>query len=220
MRYDLALVDLDGTLTDSAPGIIASIEHAYDALDIPRPSEEALALFVGPPIEESVVRNGVPPERVPELVTAYRSAFTRGGMFDNSVYPGIVDALTALRAAGLRLCVATSKPEIFARQIVEHFELDGFFEAVCGASMDGTRSTKADVVAHALETMAATERGLPDLERIVMVGDREHDVLGARQHGIETVSVAWGYAPAGEIDEAAPLAVVQTPEELVGLLLG
>lgn len=86
--------------------------------------------------------------------------------------------------------------------------------------MDGTRSTKADVVAHALETMAATERGLPALERIVMVGDREHDVLGARQHGIETVSVAWGYAPAGEIDDAAPLAVVQTPEELVGLLLG
>lgn len=220
MRYDLALVDLDGTLTDSAPGIIASIEHAYDALDIPRPSEEALALFVGPPIEESVVRNGVPLERVPELITAYRSAFTRGGMFDNSVYPGIVDALTALRAAGLRLCVATSKPEIFARQIVEHFELDGFFEAVCGASMDGTRSTKADVVAHALDTMAATEHGLPALERIVMVGDREHDVLGAQQHGIETVSVAWGYAPAGEIDEAAPLAVVQTPEELVGLLVG
>ena len=220
MRYDLALVDLDGTLTDSAPGIIASIEHAYDALDIPRPSEEELALFVGPPIEESVVRHGVPVERVPELITAYRSAFTRGGMFDNSVYDGIVDALTALRAAGLRLCVATSKPELFARQIVEHFDLDGYFEAVCGASMDGSRSTKADVVAHALETMAATEDGLPDPERIIMVGDREHDVLGARAHGIPTISVAWGYAPAGEIDEAAPLAVVETPDALVKVLLG
>ena len=220
MRYDLALVDLDGTLTDSAPGIIASIEHAYDALDIPRPSEEELALFVGPPIEESVVRHGVPHDRVPELITAYRSAFTRGGMFDNSVYDGIVDALTALRAAGLRLCVATSKPELFARQIVEHFDLDGYFEAVCGASMDGSRSTKADVVAHALESMAATEEGLPDPDRIIMVGDREHDVLGARAHGIPTISVAWGYAPAGEIDEAAPLAVVETPDELVKVLLG
>lgn len=220
MRYDLALVDLDGTLTDSAPGIIASIEHAYDALDIPRPSEEALARFVGPPIEESVVRHGVPPERVPELITAYRSAFTRGGMFDNSVYDGIVDALTELRAAGLRMCVATSKPELFARQIVEHFGLDGFFEAVCGASMDGSRSTKADVVAHALETMAATDDGLPGADRVVMVGDREHDVLGARAHGIPTISVAWGYAPAGEIDEAAPLAVVETPAELVEVLLG
>ncbi|WP_066460448.1 HAD hydrolase-like protein [Sanguibacter suarezii] len=219
MTTSLALVDLDGTLTDSAPGIVASITSAFDALGIARPSAEDLRLVVGPPIQESAVSNGVPPERVEEFVAAYRVAFTGGGMLDNSVYPGIREALTALREAGVRLVVATSKPEVFARQILEHFELDGFFEAICGASLDGTRTTKADVIAHALKT-AATGEGLPPMSETVMVGDREHDILGARAHGIDTIAVTWGYAAPGEHDAAAPRAVVSTPAELVTALLG
>lgn len=220
MTTSLALVDLDGTLTDSAPGIVASITSAFDALGIARPSAEDLRLVVGPPIQESAVSNGVPPERVEEFVAAYRVAFTGGGMLDNSVYPGIREALTALREAGVRLVVATSKPEVFARQILEHFELDGFFEAICGASLDGTRTTKADVIAHALKTAATAGEGLPPVSETVMVGDREHDILGARAHGIDTIAVTWGYAAPGEHEAAAPRTVVSTLAELVTALLG
>ena len=219
MTTSLALVDLDGTLTDSAPGIVASISYAFDTLGIARPSQENLRLVVGPPIHESAVTNGVPVERVDEFVAAYREAFTSGGMLNNSVYPGIREALAALRAAGVRLVVATSKPEVFARQILEHFELDGFFEAICGSTLDGTRSTKAEVIEHALKTTAATDAGLPPLDEIVMVGDREHDILGARAHGIATIAVDWGYAAPGEHEAAAPRSVVSTPADLVAALL-
>lgn len=220
MSFDLALIDLDGTVTDSAPGIVSSIEHAYDTLGVPRPSDEDLRRFVGPPIEENVLRHGIEPGRVAEFVSAYRSVYAVSGLFDNSVYEGMADALAELRSAGVRCVLATSKPEVFARQILEHFGLDPLFEHVCGASLDGVRSTKADVVAYALETVAGSERGLPDLARVTMVGDREHDVLGARAHGIETIAVGWGYAPPGELDEAAPAAVVRTPAELVSLIVG
>ncbi|SDB91341.1 phosphoglycolate phosphatase [Sanguibacter gelidistatuariae] len=219
MAYSLALVDLDGTLTDSAPGIIASITYAFDTLGLPRPSEEDLRRVVGPPIEESALRHGVPGERLTEFVTAYRAAFTGGGMLNNSVYPGIREALTTLLDGGIRLVVATSKPEVFARQILEHFDLDQFFEAICGSTLDGTRSTKADVIEHALKTVAATEGGLPQVSDIVMVGDREHDILGARTHGIETIAVTWGYAAAGEHAAARPRAVASTPDELAAAVL-
>lgn len=219
MSFSLALVDLDGTVTDSAPGIVSSIEHAYDTLGVPRPSAEDLRRFVGPPIEENVLRHGIPPERVAEFVAAYRSVFAVTGLYENSVYAGMEQALADLRAAGVRLVLATSKPEVFARRILEHFRLDGYFEHVCGATLDGTRSTKADVVAYALATVAASERGLPDLATVIMVGDREHDVLGARAHGVGTIAVDWGYAAPGELDEAAPAAVVGSPSELVRRLL-
>ena len=220
MPFALALIDLDGTVTDSAPGIVSSIEHAYDALGVPRPSAEDLRRFVGPPIEENVLRHGIPPERVAEFVAAYRSVFAVSGLFDNSVYAGMADALADLRAAGVRCVLATSKPEVFARRIIEHFGLEASFEHVCGATLDGTRSTKADVVAYALATVAGSEQGLPDLAEVTMVGDREHDVLGARAHGVETIAVDWGYAARGELEEAAPAAVVSSPDELVRRILG
>lgn len=218
MAYQLALIDLDGTLTDSAPGIIASIRDAYAALDIVCPTPETLALFVGPPIAESAMRNGVPPERVQEFIAAYRESYAADGMFNNSVFPGIVDALTALRDAGVRLCVATSKPEVFAVPIMERFGLDTYFDGICGALADGVRSTKGEVVAYALELIDSAN-GLPAPESIVMVGDREHDILGAREHGVPTISVGWGYAAPGEIAEAGPIRVVNTAEELVDAIL-
>ena len=219
MSFALALIDLDGTVTDSAPGIVASIEHAYDTLGVARPSDADLRRFVGPPIEENVLRHGIPPERVAEFVAAYRSVYAVSGLFDNSVYAGMGEALADLQAAGVRCVLATSKPEVFARQILEHFALDGYFEHVCGATLDGTRSTKADVVAYALRTVAGSTLGLPELARTTMVGDREHDVLGARAHGVGTIAVDWGYAAPGELDEAAPSVVVSSPAELVRRIL-
>ena len=180
-RDDLVLLDLDGTLTDSAPGILTSVRHAYGALRLPVPAEPVLRGFVG-----------------------------------HAVYPGIPECLTALRGAGLRLAVATSKPEPMAWRIVEHFGLDAHLDRglddVFGATLDGTRSTKADVVAHALASLDAARR-------VVMVGDREHDVLGAAAHRVPCVGVAWGYARPGELAAAGATAVVGTPAGLATVLL-
>ena len=153
-RYELVLLDLDGTLTDSAPGILASVRHAYAALGLPVPAEPVLRGFVGPPLAESFLAHGVPAGLVGDAVAAYREVYAAGNLLDNAVYPGVPECLTAVRASGARLAVATSKPEPMARRIVEHFGLDAFLDRgpddVFGATLDGTRTSKGDVIAHAL----------------------------------------------------------------------
>lgn len=221
----LVLLDLDGTLTDSGPGIMSSLRHAYATAALPVPDDATLRTFVGPPMLATMLANGVPAARVTEVVGYYREAFAAGGMYENSVYPGVPEALGALRDAGVRLAVATSKPEVYARPIARHFGLDAFLDggtdAVFGADVDGgPRATKGDVVAYALATLAGRAAGVPPLDRVVMVGDRLHDVEGAREHGIPTVGVAWGYAQPGELDDAGAAAVVASPADLTTLLLG
>ncbi len=228
LSVDLVLLDLDGTLTDSAPGILASVRHAYAALGLPVPSDQVLRGFVGPPLTESFLAHGVPAARVDDAVAAYRDVYAAGGLLDNAVYPGVPECLTAVRAAGARLAVATSKPEPMARRIVEHFGLDVLFDRglddVFGATLDRTRTSKGDVVAHALASLDAdgTEpraTALARAGRVVMVGDREHDVLGAAEHGIACIGVAWGYARPGELEAAGATAVVGTPAELADVLV-
>ncbi|WP_336707025.1 HAD hydrolase-like protein [Oerskovia sp. USHLN155] len=216
--YRLALLDLDGTLTDSAPGILSSVRHAYATLGIAPPTDEALRLFVGPPLAETFALHGVPADRVPEAVAAYRDVYAAGRMLENSLYPGILECLTAVRDAGVRLAVATSKPEVYARRITAHFGIDPLVEGVYGATLDGTRGSKADVIAHALA--ATSPADAPPREEIVMVGDREHDVLGAAAHGIGCLGVSWGYAAPGELEEAGALRVVTTTDELARVLRG
>ncbi|GAA3223083.1 HAD hydrolase-like protein [Oerskovia jenensis] len=218
--YRLALLDLDGTLTDSAPGILSSVRHAYATLGIEPPTDDALQRFVGPPLAESFARHGVPADRVPEAVAAYRDVYAAGRMMENSLYPGILECLTAARDAGVRLAVATSKPEVYARRITAHFGIDTHVEGVYGATLDGSRGTKADVIEHALTSLAASPGGLPSWEEIVMVGDREHDVLGAAVHHITCLGVAWGYAVPGELEAAGALRVVATTDELARVLRG
>lgn len=218
--YRLALLDLDGTLTDSAPGILSSVRHAYATLDVEPPTDEALRLFVGPPLAETFARHGVPAHRVPEAVAAYRDVYSAGRMMENSLYPGILEGLTAVRDAGVRLVVATSKPEVYARRITAHFGIDDLVEGVYGATLDGSRGTKADVIEHALASLAESPAGAAAREETVMVGDREHDVLGAAAHGIGCLGVSWGYAVPGELEEAGALRVVTTTDELARVLRG
>lgn len=200
----LVLLDLDGTLTDSAPGIIASAIAAFGDLGIPAPSREALNGFIGPPISDSFRTFGVPEARVTEAVRAYRAAFTAGNMWDNRVYPGIPEQLTLLRDAGCTLAVATSKPEIYARPICERFGLSELVDGVYGAPLDNVPSSKATVIAHALASLGRRDL-VPEPHRIVMVGDRHHDVDGARAHGIDCLGVGWGYAETDELDGAVRL---------------
>jgi phosphoglycolate phosphatase len=208
----LVLLDLDGTLTDSAPGITAAIATTYGTLGLPVPSPTELRSFVGPPITQSFAAHGVPQDRVTEAARAYREVFVDGMIRDNRVYDGIPEVLAQLRAAGVRLVVATSKPEIYARPICDAFGLTDLVDGVFGAPLDESTSTKADVVAAAL---AAN----PDAEPLVMVGDREHDVHGARSNGIDTIGVTWGYAAPGELVAAGAAELVGTPAELTAAVL-
>jgi phosphoglycolate phosphatase len=185
-RGDLVIFDLDGTLTDSAEGIVASFRHALAAVGAPVPEGDLAGRIVGPPMLHTLQSMGLG-EKADEAIKAYRADYTTRGWSMNRPFAGVQALLTDLQHAGVRLAVATSKAEPTARRILGHFELDGFFEVIAGASVDGSRASKADVLAHALGQLAP----LPD--RVVMVGDRSHDVEGAAAHGIGTIVVDWGY---------------------------
>lgn len=203
------IFDLDGTLTDSAGGIVASFRHALGEIGADVPDGDLASLIVGPPMHVTLSGMGLG-DRADEAFAAYRADYTARGWSINSVYDGIPDLLADLRAKGVRLAVATSKSEPMARRIVEHFGLDGHFEVVAGASVDGTRSSKADVVAHALAQLGP----LPD--SVLMIGDRDHDVMGAAAHGIDTIVVSWGYG-SGDFDHPdamQPAGRVSTVEDL------
>jgi phosphoglycolate phosphatase-like HAD superfamily hydrolase len=185
-KPQLVIFDLDGTLTDSAVGIVASFRHALAEIGAEVPEGDLASRIVGPPMHHTLHGMGLGAQ-ADEAIAAYRADYTTRGWSMNSTFDGVPQLLTDLKAAGVRLAVATSKVEPTARRILAHFGLDEYFEVIAGASVDGTRSAKADVVAHALSQLAP----LPD--RVLMVGDRSHDVEGAAEHGIETVVVGWGY---------------------------
>lgn len=209
----LVLFDLDGTLTDSADGIVASFRHALDTVGVPVPDGDLAGRIVGPPMHHTLAALGLG-ERVDDAMAAYRADYTTRGWAMNSLFDGIPTLLDDLRAAGVRLAVATSKAETTARRILAHFGLDGYFEVIAGASSDGTRAAKADVVAHALAQLT------PLPERVLMIGDRSHDVEGAGRHGIGTVVVGWGYG-GGDFDgpdAPAPLHRVATIADLRAVL--
>lgn len=206
---ELVIFDLDGTLTDSADGIVSSFRHALGEIGADVPEGDLANRVVGPPMHHTLSTMGLG-ERADEAIAAYRADYVSRGWAMNSVFDGIPDLLADLRAAGVRLAVATSKAEPTARRIIEHFGLDHHFEVVAGATLDGVRASKADVMAHALAQLE------PLPERVLMVGDRSHDVEGASAHGIDTVVVQWGYGADDftSPDAAEALAHVATVAEL------
>ena len=207
MTFSTVLFDLDGTLTDSAPGITNAVSHALTALGHePLPIDE-LRSFIGPPLQESFAALGLDPD---VALTAYREYFTDRGIYENQVYDGIIPVLGALRARNVELGVATSKPTVYARRILDHFALTPYFSCVSGAELDGTRCHKHEVIADAVERLTLT-----DLSQAVMVGDRAHDVVGAARVGLNCVAVSWGYASDGELAAAGAPAVVSTPADLL-----
>lgn len=219
-RPQLVLFDLDGTLSDSARGITASMAHALQAHGHAVPDATTLGSFVGPPLHRSLTDMGLASDEIDDIVATYREHYGAGGLFDNTLYPGIPQALAALRSAGVMMAVATSKPQPMARRIIAHFELEDFFrgglDGVFGADPTRAIDTKADVITRALAAL-----GFDDPPRgVVMVGDRLHDVEGAAVHAIPAIGVAWGYAGEGELMGAGALDVVETPSRLVSLLLG
>lgn len=193
----LVIFDLDGTLTDSAEGIVASFLHALGQVGAEVPDGDLVARIVGPPMDDTF-RSMELGESAEEAIAAFRAEYGARGWAMNTLFEGVEPLLADLRAAGVRLAVATSKLEPTARRILAHFGLDGHFEVIAGASPDGSRKTKVEVLEHALSRL----RPLP--ERVLMVGDRSHDVHGAAAHGIDTVVVGWGYGKADFADGVPP----------------
>ena len=215
MQYSTILFDLDGTLTDSAPGILNSVRHACCKLGLPLPGEDVLRRFLGPPLPDSFREYlHLDEADVARAVAAFREYYPDKGIFENDVYPGVPALLADLKAAGKTVVMATSKPEGFARRIMEHFSLAGYFDAICGATMDETRTDKGQVIAYALQTA-----GIPDGRGVVMVGDREHDVKGAARNGLPCIGAVYGYGSAEELSAAGAVALAYTVQDLHGLLL-
>ncbi|MCU0302109.1 MAG: HAD hydrolase-like protein [Candidatus Nanopelagicales bacterium] len=211
---DPVLFDLDGTITASGPGILASVRAALAALDEPLPDEAALARFIGPPLVDSfMVECAMDADRAWQAVLAYRRHYGEHGQYENAVYDGIPEVLAALRGAGRRLVVATSKAEPYARSILAHFDLLGAFDDVVGSELDGSRTAKAEVVAEALRRVAPSTAGS------VLVGDRSHDVVGACAAGIPAIGALWGYGSAEELRTAGAAVLVAQPRDLLAVLL-
>ncbi|MGV9826133.1 MULTISPECIES: HAD hydrolase-like protein [unclassified Gordonia (in: high G+C Gram-positive bacteria)] len=199
------LVDLDGTLTDSFAGIANSFRHALDAVGAPPPPDEVVAGIAGPPMIDTLLGLGLDQATADAAMRAYRRRYTDVGWLENALFDGVADLVADLSASDRRLAIATSKNQNTARTILDHFGLAGYFEVIAGASDDGSRRSKSDVIAHALaELDIDPDSGPPRLDRpAVMIGDRSHDVEGAAAFGIPTIVVGWGYALPGEGHDAA-----------------
>ena len=205
------LFDLDGTLTDSGEGIINCAILALEHFGLPIPDREALRVFVGPPLHETFIKFGVPADKADEAVAVYRSRYVPIGMFENAPYPGIRELLDALKKQGHKLYVATSKPEWMAQEILKKFQLDSYFDLICGATMDTSRTEKSQVIAYLLEQTG-------DVSHAIMVGDTKYDVIGASAHSIPTIGVSWGYGTVEDMQSAGAAAIAHTTQELLELL--
>ncbi|NJK78416.1 MAG: HAD family hydrolase [Chloroflexaceae bacterium] len=212
--YNAVLLDLDGTLTDSEPGIVRSIAYALEQLGAPVPPPTVLHDWIGPPLHDTFTSYLGTTTLADRALAAYRERYVPIGMYENDVYPGIPALLTDLHEAGVRLYLATSKPQPYARLILEHFDLLRFFTYAGGATLDGRISTKAAVIGDVLDQMSSADHAA-----CVMVGDRSHDIEGARTHGLRCIAVRYGYASVAELQASQPDAMAASVAELRALLL-
>ena len=213
--YKYIFFDLDGTLTDPGEGITNSVAHALTRFGIEVPERAELYKFIGPPLKDSFAKYyGMSPSECVKALKYYREYYADKGIFENAVYNGIVETLETIRKSGRKIIMATSKPDVYAERILEHFDLIKYFDFVAGADMAETRVAKADVIAHALDSC-----GLRDnTSEILMVGDREHDVLGAAAHGIDALGVTFGYGSADELLSAGAKYIASTPLEILNFI--
>lgn len=211
------LLDLDGTLVDSEPGIVATLRWAFEAEGLRPPTPVEARVVIGPPFEHGLPLLGVQPEQLWPLINRYRNRYERSGLFEASVFPRVVDMLDELRDEGHVLSLATAKPEHSAARVVERFGLAPYLTVVAGATLTPERRTKDRVIANALERLGVVLGPGSDV-RVVMVGDREHDVSGAAVHGIPTIGAAWGYGTAQELADAGVWRVAASPAEVPGLV--
>ena len=211
MKYTAVFFDLDGTLTESGPGIIRSFRYAFEKMNMELPADADLSVVIGPPLAGSFVRFGVPEDMAQEAVRKYRERYTTIGKYENEPYPGIRELLSKLKEAGLKLYVATSKPEVLAVDILDHFDLSKYFDEIAGATLDGTRGTKEQVIRWLIKKADLKETA-------VMVGDTEFDITGAKQTGLDGIGVSWGYGTEESMAATGALSVAHDMDELYRVL--
>lgn len=204
------LFDLDGTLTDPFVGITKCIQHALTELDQIVPPADDLGWCIGPPLQESFLKllDTENVQLATQAVELYRERFSSVGLFENEIYPGIADCLQTLSRRGHTFSVATSKPTVFARKIIDHFELTNFFCAIDGSELDGTRGDKTSLIAHILDR----DQLLPG--EVIMIGDRKHDMIGATNNLVRGIGVLWGYGSSEELMTAGASVCARAPGEL------
>lgn len=212
--YNTILFDLDGTLTDSQYGIFNSLVYALKKFNIEVDDRSQLKRFLGPPLHESFANfYGFSEEKALIGVDYYREYFHDKGIFENEVYEGVYELLENIKASGKKIILATSKPEEYAIRILEHFDLAKYFDVIAGATMDGSISKKSDVIEYALK------RGnVENFEETIMVGDREHDILGSKKFGLDSIGVLYGYGSLEELNEAGATYIAETVEDILEYL--
>lgn len=213
-KYDVILFDLDGTLTDPGIGITNSVMHALKKYGIEVEDRASLYKFIGPPLIDSFEKYfGFSHEEAVKSVDYYREYYKDKGIYENLVYDGIENLLVSLYEKGKKIILATSKPEPFAKEILRHFGLDKYFLFAAGSTMDETRTNKAEVIEYAL-----SECGITDKTSVVMVGDREHDIIGANKNGIDSIGVLFGYGSREELETAGATYISETVGEILNYI--
>ncbi len=213
-NYQYLLMDLDGTVTDPMFGITSSVQYALSHFGIIVSNIEELCPFIGPPLKDSFKEfYHFTEEQSEEALQKYREYFSIKGIFENEVYEGMEEFLKFQTQQGKKIMLATSKPVVFAKQILEHFNLIGYFSFIGGSTLDGSRSSKADVIRYVLET-----QHLMDLSKVLMIGDRKHDIEGARKNGIDSVGVLYGYGDEAELRLAGANCIVANIAELASVI--
>lgn len=208
--YDVILFDLDGTLTDSGLGITNSVAYSLRKYKIEVTDRTELYKFIGPPLKESFEKYyGFSAEEAAKAVEYYREYYVDKGLFENTVYDGIEELLRTIRDSGKIAIVATSKPELFARKILEHFRIAKYFTYIVGANMDETRTKKDEVISYVLQNC-----NIPAHSKVLMVGDREHDILGAKKMGLDSLGVLFGYGDYDELKNAGATYIAENVKDI------
>lgn len=209
--YEYILFDLDGTLTDPGRGITNSVAYALDRFGISVEDKTTLYKFIGPPLPDSFEKYyGFSKEDALAAVEYYREYFKPKGIYENEIYEGVPEMLKSIKDSGKRVLLATSKPEVFAREILAYFGIADYFDVVAGATLDSTRSKKTDVIAYALSCLGITEK-----EKCLMVGDRAQDINGANANGIDSLGVLFGYGDADELNGAGATYIAERVEDIL-----
>lgn len=212
--YQWILFDLDGTLTDPGEGITNSVAYALEKWNIKVQDRTELYPFIGPPLKDSFEKYyGFTDVEAEQAVEYYREYYREKGIFENKLIPGIAELLAEIHDSGRKIMLATSKPELFAKSILEHFGIAEYFDFIGGASMDGSRTKKTDVILYVLEKC-----NIKAYENVVMIGDRKYDIEGAKQAGLDSIGVLFGYGDHKELAEAGATYIVEKPEDILNVL--
>jgi len=213
----LALFDLDGTLTDPKKGITKSVAYALQHFSIEVSDLDELTKFIGPPLRDSFREfYGFSEDEAEEAISKYREYFSEKGIYENALYPGTLEMLENFKSRNITMVIATSKPTVYAKIIAKHFKFIQYFDFIAGAELDGTRSNKSEVIDYALKSIGCTQKK----DAIIMIGDRSHDIIGAKEMGIDSIGVTWGYGSKEELEKAGATWIVDSMEELCSVVLG